>query len=228
MKRILPLVFVLAVALPVLSFAQTTGQTPADKEAQYTKTITDRSDKIVAKLGITDEAKYKRVLGIIVNQYRNINDVHDAHKAQVADIKKQNTDDKAAATAKIKIADDELDTKMAKLHNEYLARLGAELNAEQIDKVKDEMTYNILSVTYKAYLDEIPTLTETQKTQIKTWLIEAREKAIDGESSNAKHAVFGKYKGRINNYLSTQGYDLKKENEEWQKRINEAKQKTDH
>jgi len=49
-------------------------------------------------------------------------------------------------------------------------------------------------------------------------LIEARELAIDAESSKAKHGWFDKYKGRINNYLSAQGYDLKKENEEWQKR----------
>ena len=30
---------------------------------------------------------------------------------------------------------------------------------------------------------------------------------------------FGKYKGRINNYLAKRGYDLKKEREEWYKRI---------
>jgi hypothetical protein len=53
------------------------------------------------------------------------------------------------------------------------------------------------------------------------WLKEARELAMDGESSDKKHAIFGKYKGRINNYLSAQGYDMKKEGEEWQKRIKE-------
>ena len=31
--------------------------------------------------------------------------------------------------------------------------------------------------------------------------------------------MFGKYKGRINNYLSAEGYNVKKEGEEWQKRI---------
>ena len=37
-----------------------------------------------------------------------------------------------------------------------------------------------------------------------------------------KTMPFGKYKGRINNYLSAQGYDLKKEGIEWQKRIKAA------
>ena len=33
---------------------------------------------------------------------------------------------------------------------------------------------------------------------------------MDGSTSDEKHAVFGKYKGRINNYLSKAGYDAKK------------------
>jgi hypothetical protein len=37
--------------------------------------------------------------------------------------------------------------------------------------------------------------------------------------------VFGKYKGRINNYLSAAGYDMKKEGEEWQKRIKQRQEK---
>jgi Protein of unknown function (DUF3826) len=60
-----------------------------------------------------------------------------------------------------------------------------------------------------------------QKTKIYEWLKEAREIAMDAESSDKKHAVFGKYKGRINNYLSAEGYDLKKATEEWQQRIKE-------
>jgi hypothetical protein len=40
-------------------------------------------------------------------------------------------------------------------------------------------------------------------------LLEAREHAMDGGSSEEKHAIFGKYKGRINNFLSAQGIDLK-------------------
>jgi Spy/CpxP family protein refolding chaperone len=67
----------------------------------------------------------------------------------------------------------------------------------------------------------IPTLTEAQKAKIYEWLKEAREVAMDAGSSDQKHAVFGKYKGRINNYLSAEGYDLKKATDEWQQRIKE-------
>lgn len=69
----------------------------------------------------------------------------------------------------------------------------------------------------------IPSLTDEEKAQILAWLEEARELAVDAESSNKKHGVFGKYKGRINNYLSKRGYDLKAEREGWYKRIEAEK-----
>ena len=73
------------------------------------------------------------------------------------------------------------------------------------------MTYRVMPVTYTAYQEMILTLTTEQKEKIYNWLKEAREQAMDEGSSEDKHKVFGKFKGRINNYLSAQGYDMKKE-----------------
>jgi hypothetical protein len=85
------------------------------------------------------------------------------------------------------------------------------------------MTYGVLPITYKGYLEMLPELTASQKDQIMKWLVEAREHAMDAESSDKKHAWFGKYKGRINNYLAAAGYDLKKAGEEWTRRRNAAR-----
>ncbi|MGZ3755798.1 MAG: DUF3826 domain-containing protein [Mucilaginibacter sp.] len=196
----------------------------AEEKANYTDVITKRASKIVDVLGITDSVKYKHVRDIVVDQYRNLGTIHDNRNMQVATIneeKKQPGADKAAENAKIAAIDTDVIHQLARLHHDYLSKLGKILTAEQVDKVKDEMTYKILEVTYAAYLDELPQLTAPQKDKIKGWLVEARELAIDAESSNKKHEVFGKYKGRINNYLSSQGYDMKKAGEEWQKRIKE-------
>ncbi len=113
---------------------------------------------------------------------------------------------------------------LAKLHKKYLKKLSSNLTEKQVEMVKDGMTYNVLPITYKAYQEEILTLSDDQKKQILTWLTEAREFAMDAESSDKKHAWFGKYKGRINNYLSAAGYDLKKEGIEWEKRRKAASQ----
>ena len=81
------------------------------------------------------------------------------------------------------------------------------------------MSYGVVKVRYSDTIDMIPSLKEEEKAQIYAWLIEAREFALDAENSDKKHAAFGKYKGRINNYLVKRGYDLTKEREEWYKRV---------
>jgi hypothetical protein len=215
--------YIITIALFFVSlsgaFAQ--GATPAAGADNYTQVITKRSEKIVATLGITDSGKFKRVEDIIINQYRTLGNIHDARNAKAKDIKAQAGDGKTKADGEIAVLDSSVDIQLNTAHTAYLANLATALTPEQIDQVKDEMTYKVLPLTYKAYLDELPDLTDPQKMQIKAWLVEAREHAIDAESSEKKHAWFGKYKGRINNYLSKQGYDMKKAGEDWQKRINE-------
>jgi len=217
-RVIVMLVFLLAGTVVVN--AQT--QTQADKD-NYTKVITARSAKAVTNIGITDSAskKFINVRNILIDHYRVTGTIYDDRNASVKAIKADQAIDKATANAKIAAIDSAADLKIAKHHAVFLASLGKELNAEQIDKIKDELTYKKVAVTYNAYVDELPQLTDAQKNQIKSWLIEAREKAIDAGSSDAKTAIFGKYKGRINNFLSAQGYDMKKAGEEWQKRLKE-------
>ena len=71
------------------------------------------------------------------------------------------------------------------------------------------MTYGVMPNTFKAYVAMLPQLTADQTVKIHAWLVEAREHALTAGSSEEKHGWFGKYKGRINNYLSSSGYDLK-------------------
>jgi len=142
----------------------------AAEQASYTKVITDRSNKIVNVLGISDSAKYKRVSAILVDQYRTLSNIHDTRNADVAainDAKKQPDADKTALNAKIAAIDTNVVHQLNKQHTIFLSKLGKELNANQIGQVKDEMTYKVLEVTYNAYLDEIPTLTDAQKLKIK-------------------------------------------------------------
>lgn len=218
MKKLF-LIIALAAAGLTPTYAQKANS--AGEKADYLQVISKRADKIVSVLGITDSVKFKRVQGVVMGQYENLSAIHDARNARVKEIKQQTGIDKTAINAQIAAIDSTVDVQLNNLHAQYLSKLGSELTADQIDKVKDVMTYKILPLTYNAYLDELPALTETQKLKIKTWLTEAREHAIDAESSEKKHAWFGKYKGRINNYLSAQGYDMKKAGIEWQKRIKE-------
>jgi seryl-tRNA synthetase len=193
-----------------------------DVSSDYEKIITQRAAKIVSTLKLGDSAKSSVLTTIIASQYRNLGKIHDEKNQQKTTLKKQQSD-KALIEEGIKKLESDADEKLQRLHSEYLSTLSSLLTAQQVDQVKDGMTYDVLHVTYNAYLDMIPRLSEEQKNQIMDWLMEAREHAMDAESSEKKHWWFGKYKGRINNYLSAAGYNMKKEEEDWQKRRNAEK-----
>lgn len=191
---------------------------PAEsQEAIYTRTITERAAKIVATLGLTDEAKRTKVRDVIANQYRELNTIHEARKAQLAALKAQPKDDRTeAATKQI---EDRTTAALDKLHGKYLKQLGRYLTADQVAMVKDGMTYRVLPITMTAYEDMLPNLTAEQKNQMLAWLTEAREHAMDASTSEEKHKWFGKYKGRINNYLSAAGINMNQAGKDWQARI---------
>ena len=168
----------------------------------YVETIKGRAQKIVDGLGLTDAQKAENVRNIIANRYFLLNDIHSKYD---------------------KTQQDALQAELYKHHFELASALAFYLTEEQIDAVKDGMTYGRLKRDYNAQLDMIPSLTDEEKLQVLIWLKEAREYALDAADSKGKHFWFDKYRGRTNNWLSARGYDLKKERDAWMKRIEETK-----
>lgn len=189
-----------------------------NRDPKYVESIVNRSQKIVDKLGLTDVKAAEDVCNIIANRYFELNDIYEIRDAKVKTVKESGLTGDAKNEA-LKAAENEKDAALYRSHFAFPASLSLFLNEEQIEAVKDGMTYGVVKVTYEATLDMIPSLKEEEKIQIYAWLVEAREFAMDAENSNKKHAAFGKYKGRINNYLAKRGYNLTKEREEWAKRV---------
>ena len=189
-----------------------------NRDPKYVESIVNRSQKIVDKLGLTDAKVAEDVCNVIANRYFELNDIYEIRDAKVKAVKESGWTGDAKNEA-LKAAENEKDAALYRSHFAFPASLSLFLNEEQIEAVKDGMTYGVVKVTYEATLDMIPSLKEEEKVQIYAWLVEAREFAMDAENSNKKHAAFGKYKGRINNYLAKRGYNLTKEREEWAKRV---------
>ena len=195
----------------VLGLPYPTPQVALDSTGRafdYVETILKRSQKVTDELSITYTVEGRNVLNIVANRYFRLNDIYAERDSLIAKSKSNR-----------QIAEAQADSKLYRSHFGFEADLSKYLSPSQIETVKDVMTFNVVKVTYDAQLDMIPTLKEEEKQQILAWLKEARELAIDAESSKKKHEVFGKYKGRINNYLSARGYDLVKEREAWYERI---------
>lgn len=190
----------LALAASAQVALKTDGQDP-----KYVETIKGRAQKIVDGLQLDDAQKAENVRNIIANRYFLLNDIHGKYDA--------------------KTQQDALQAELYKHHFELQSALSLYLTDEQVDAVKDGMTYGRLKRDYQAQQEMIPSLTDEEKAQILVWLKEAREYAMDAADSKGKHFWFDKYRGRTNNWLSARGYDLKKERENWQKRIEEQKAK---
>ena len=171
-------------------FATSQAQEPS-VDREYVRVTNERADKIVAMLEIENDADSLRVRDLVAGWYRTLSRIHDQRDASTLSSEKAAEEQLAA-------------------HRRFVAQLESQLTPEQVERVKDGLTYGVVPLTYGVYLKMIPELTDEQKREIKAHLLEARGLALDAGSSDQKHAWFGKYKGRINNYLSKAGYDLKK------------------
>lgn len=177
------------------------------QEKSYADVANERAEKIVSPLKIADAKKANRVEALVANQYIGLSKL----QTKGEEAAKENPGQKDLihnTTVK----------EIAKLHQNYLAKLGKELSAEQIDKVKNGMTYHSVPKTYANYLLMLPYLSKVNKYEILKMLIEAREFAMQTGTAKEKHAWFNKYKGKIANMLSSQGYKLKDEGIAWAKR----------
>jgi hypothetical protein len=188
---------------------------------EYIKVTNERASKIVEKLALNNKEKETAVTNIIAQQFRDLSKIQDGRDAEIKKVKEDSSLLKDKQSEKIDKLKADADKSIAKLHKAYIKKLATQLNEAKITEVKDGMTYGVLPITVAGYNDMLPNLTEAQKKYIYDALVEAREHAMDGGSSKEKHGWFGKYKGRINNYLSKEGYDLNKESADWHKRIEE-------
>lgn len=198
----------LARALRPLAFAALlslahAGDTPPPPPPE----LVQRAEKIVAPLQFADTAKAARVRDLVARQYEQLRGIHQMRDMGLKIAKEPA--DKAEADKRRAEVLAKTEQHLAKLHARFLTDLASELTPAQIDAIKDGMTYGVLPLTYRVYQQMLPNLTPEQKTQILAWLTEAREHAMDGSTAEEKHAWFGKYKGRINNYLAKAGYNMK-------------------
>jgi hypothetical protein len=189
---------ILLLAVPVFAAlkemaASDTNPTPEQVEAKYTQAIESRTTDILKVLELSDTNRSAKVHDLIIAQYRALRAWHDANDAK---LKTAKGDTNAVA---------QTHSSLKALHDQFLAGLSAQLAPEQVEKVKDKMTYGKVQFTYAGYLAAYPDLAGQHKQKILELLKEAREEAMDGGSSDEKTAIFQRYKGKINNYLSKQG-----------------------
>jgi gas vesicle protein len=190
--------------------------TVAEAETNYTQTIEKRAADILSALDLKDAAKSARVHDTVVAQYRALRDWQATNEAQIKRIPNEAMTDLAERIERMRAA-----RARKALHDQFIARLSRDLSPNQLETVKDKMTYGKVKVTYDLYCEIVPELTEEHKGRILQLLKEAREEAMDGVTAAEKTAIFQKYKGKINIYLNAEGVNVGKAYKDWGAKMKE-------
>jgi hypothetical protein len=190
---------------------------PAEMEALYTSSIESRTADILKPLALTNSVASNAVHDLIIAQYRVMRARDELINAKLDAMGKDvNYTNRAG----------ELQAQSQLLHEHFIAELAKRVSAEDLDKIKDKMTYNKVKITYDAYNNIIPGLTDSDKAKIMELLKVAREKAIDGGSASEKSDIFQEYKYQINDYLNAHGHDVAKAYKDWEAKQAVAKAAT--
>ncbi len=108
-------------------------------------------------------------------------------------------------------------------HDAFLAQLATVLTPAQVERVQDVLTIDKVKVTYHAYEEIFPILTDAQKAVVLAELKAARAEAIDAGPMTEKSAFFKKHKILIEErYFPTQGIDAQKFRREFAARTKPA------
>jgi Protein of unknown function (DUF3826) len=187
-----------------------------ERESIYTTTIDKRTRAITELLSLSDATKSNVVHQTIMAQYRSLRARDAAVDAMLQSLDRDMPGVESNRSAVVQLLS-------KRLHGEFLAKLANDLSPAQIEIVKDRMTYNKVQVTYDAYCQIVPGLTDKEKAMILDTLKLAREEAIDGGSADEKSAIFQKYKDQINTRLAAGGHDVAKATQEWETKQATAK-----
>jgi hypothetical protein len=189
----------------------TTPPVSADEvNAAYDVAVEKRTLRIMQVLSITDFSKSNRVQILIIANYHALRARDEAIDDELSDLP---TDSSAWHAQKNLM----ILAMCQPFHDRFLAALSTELTPDQIETVKDQLTYGKVKFTYDAYCSIIPNLTDEQKAKILDLLKQAREVAMEGGSAGEKDMIFQQYKDQINTWLNNQGIDVDKATKEWTK-----------
>ena len=206
-------------AKPASAQTSTAAASSQDLEAVYTVAIENRTAEILKLLALDDPVKAANVHDIILSQYRALRARDSGLDALFESLAIAGP---GVATNRAVMR--QMLTRL--LHDRFVARLGEQLTGEQVEKVKDKMTYNKVKFTYDAYGLIVPNLTDEDKAKILELLKAAREEAIDGGSAGEKSDIFQKYKEQINAYLDAHGHNVAKAYGDYYEKQAQAKAET--
>jgi hypothetical protein len=196
------------------------GVSLEQKQALYNTAVENRTVKVMEALALADAGKSNRVHDAIIAHYNALKSRDEAITAELNYLNRKSDEWKTARA-------EMLAGMNPPLHQQFITRLSNDLTPEQLELVKDKLTYGKVAFTYSGYCAIVPGLTEEDKAGIMDLLKQAREAAMEGGNSTDKTAIFEHYKKKINANLSARGIDVEKAIKTWNEKQKAAAKTTE-
>ena len=174
------------------------------------KKIEQKASKVVDSLKLDDVDKAAKVRLIVSDWLGVMLRWHEQHDAELGRL----WDEWNKARAVVpkdefpgELIAHEIDAVYASLkpaYQDYIARLSAELSAEQVDALKENWSRSPgMTRTYNAYLEIVPDLAEKDKAVIRARMLMAREAAMLMDSDKEIVAIYKRHKVKVEQYVGT-------------------------
>jgi len=222
MKKInyIPLVLVLMIGIAKQATSQTKSleHTAAHSNTSNAHPLeTTESNRVLKALNISDKAKKESVRNLLVRQYQQIQKTVAERDSKMKDAV-QSASNKVDGEKKAAEIWADYQILLSKRRDTFTNALSTHLSADQVELVQNTMTDDRLHKEFTLFQALLPNMTEPQKKQVYNYLLEARSNAMNVLSEEDRLKWFDKFRGRANNYLAKQGYNLRKATEDLEAR----------
>ena len=190
------------------------------KAAAADKEYVDKSEQIVAALGLDDAAKAGAVTEIVRTHRQAVVDWHNSHPYTDVPETEARTGRKLSEVEREMTADRQIP---AKVRSELMKGLRKHLTAGQIEQIMDGYTIGKVAFTMQGYRAIVPDLTATEEAALEANLKRAREESLECRRMKAISQVFEIYKTRCEQYLNSHGRNWRELFKAYVDRINAEK-----
>ncbi|HLT87401.1 MAG TPA: DUF3826 domain-containing protein [Sphingobacterium sp.] len=182
-----------------------------EKENHHHKLAT----KIIGEMRLSDTDKSAKLIAATVTYLDTLEKILKARAATLQQLDRAYTAESAEKTALIVDAYEVARDAFLPLKRKYVAQLTDGLTPYQVDRVKDGLTHDAFPNFEAMYFEMVPTLKPAERAHILCLLVEGRENAMTATDDEGQKQWWDKYRGIINNFIASQGYDFGKLSKAW-------------
>lgn len=173
------------------------------------------SASILTSMRLSETDKTKRLIEVTISYLNVLEGILQQRTLILEGIEEKYKNDSPERDSLIVEAYEVARDKYLPVKKVYTNHLEDNLTAYQVERVKDGLTYDTFPNLYAMYMEMAPMLKPAEKAHIKVLLVEGRENAMLAISSEGQKQWWDKYRGIINNYIASQGYDFGKLSKSW-------------